>query len=113
MKKLYAIVTALVLVFGVTAPLHAQIIKERGASTTAVEKASDEAVFNRVGDWFATVGKSDTEKEAILAERKAKRAAEKAQKELEKQKKLLEKQTKNVQKQLNTQSEQIKKQWGK
>jgi len=57
----------------------------KGASDRALERASDEAIFHRVGDWFATIGKSEEEKEAIIAERKAKRAAKRVQKELEKQ----------------------------
>ncbi|MBD3379623.1 MAG: hypothetical protein GF408_04075 [Candidatus Omnitrophica bacterium] len=56
---------------------------EKGASSTAMEKASDEAVFHRIGDWFATIGKSDQEKQEIIGERKAKRAAERADRQAE------------------------------
>jgi hypothetical protein len=45
---------------------------QKGASEKAYEHASDEAVFNRVGDWFSTIGQSNEEKEKILAERKSK-----------------------------------------
>ena len=54
--------------------------EQKGANEQAYEHASDNAIFNRVGDWFATVGKSKEEKESILAERKAKRATQKAEK---------------------------------
>lgn len=53
--------------------------KPKGASETAQEKASDQAIFNRVTDWFATVGKSSEEKDRILTERKAKRLQQKAE----------------------------------
>jgi len=58
---------------------------EKGASGQAYENASDQAIFNRVGDWFATVGKSKEEKDKIKAERRAKREAERVRKEAEKQ----------------------------
>lgn len=58
---------------------------EKGASEQALENASDQAIFNRVGDWFATVGKSKEEKDKIKAERSAKREAERIRKEAEKQ----------------------------
>ena len=53
--------------------------KEKGASQKAYEHASGNAIFNRISDWFATVGKSPEEKEAILKERKAQRAAQRAE----------------------------------
>lgn len=51
-------------------PLFAQ---ERGASEQAYEHSNDRAIFNRISDWFSTVGKSDVEKRRILNERRAKR----------------------------------------
>ena len=54
---------------------------EKGASASAYEHASDESVFNRVGDWFATIGKTEEEAAAIRAERAATRAAKRAEKE--------------------------------
>ncbi len=73
---------------------------QKGASKQAYEHASDNAIFNRVGDWFATLGKSEEEKEKILAERKAKRVAKRAEKmakkEAKKAEKELKKQTKGV-----------------
>jgi len=77
----------LIVVFAIgTIPAYAQSGR-KGASATAMEKASDEAVFHRVGDWFATIGKSPDEKKAIIAQRKADRAAKRAQKKAEKAKK--------------------------
>lgn len=54
------------------------------ASEKARENASDQAVFNRVGDWFATVGKSDEEREQIITERRVRREAKRAEKEARK-----------------------------
>ena len=59
---------------------------EKGASSKAYEHASEQSIFNRVGDWFATVGKSPEEKEKILQERQAKRAAKRAEQEAKKAK---------------------------
>lgn len=72
----------------------------KGASDKAYEHASDEAIFHRIGDWFATRGKSEEEKKAIIAERKAKRAAARAQKKIEKEKRKLEKEAKKAQKKM-------------
>ena len=52
--------------------------------------ASDQAIFNRVGDWFAAVGKSEEERAAIKAERKAKREAKRLEKEARKNKEKIE-----------------------
>jgi len=82
----------------------------KGASATAMEKASDEAIFHRVGDWFATRGKTPEEAQAIRAARKAERTAKRAQKEAERQKKLMEKQLRKSQKEMKG---QVKKGWGK
>lgn len=57
------------------------------ANVKALEHANDKAIFNRVGDWFATAGKSDEEKVKIKAERQAKRAAKRAEREAKKAKK--------------------------
>lgn len=57
---------------------------QQGANEKALEHASDQAIFNRVGDWFATIGKKGAEKEKILAERKAQRTAKRAEKEAKK-----------------------------
>jgi hypothetical protein len=79
MKRTAAILLAIVLI-GSSVPVAAQQCRTKGASAKACASASDQAIFNRVGDWFATIGKSDTEKKAILAERKLARAAKRAEK---------------------------------
>lgn len=76
----------LVLVFMMSGYALAAPQGEKGASEQAYEHASDNAVFNRVSDWFATVGKNKEEKDKILAQRKAKRAAQRAEKEAQKMK---------------------------
>ena len=54
-------------------------MKKKGASESAYEHASENSVFNRVGDWFSTIGKSKEEKEKILMERKRERSRKRAQ----------------------------------
>ena len=99
MKKAISALAIISLLVSV-APLYAAQGGTKGAGSCAYDRASDEAVFHRVGDWFATIGKSDAEKETILAERKATRAAARAQKEAEKKKRQLEKETEKAQKKL-------------
>lgn len=102
MKKL-AIMTIVVLLIAAFVPLLSVGAAEKGtkgASERAYERASEEAIFHRVGDWFATRGKSEEEKEAIIAERKATRAAKRAQKEAEKQKRKMEKEGRKTQKKM-------------
>lgn len=68
----------------------------KGASASAYEHASDNSVFNRVSDWFATIGKSEEEKAAIMTERKAQRAAARAEKKAQKTERKAEKKTKKA-----------------
>ena len=103
MRKVITVLVVIALAVTAT-PAFAQRTT-RGASTTAYEKASDEAVFHRVGDWFATVGKSDEEKQAIIAQRKAERAAKRAQKEAAKAQK-------EAQKKMQKTKSQMKSKWG-
>lgn len=96
--------------FAVNIPVFAQEApRQKGASATAYEHASDEAVFHRVGDWFATVGKTDQEKKAIIAERKAKRAVAKAEKEAEKAKKQAEKEAQEAKKEAQGKKQEVEK----
>ena len=104
MKKIVALMVILALAL-TAMPAFAAKGGTRGASQKAYENASDKAVFNRVGDWFATRGKSPEEKEAIIAERDAKRAAKKAEKEAKK----LEKQAKKEAKKLGEEAKNNKK----
>ncbi|MBN1872318.1 MAG: hypothetical protein JW800_07075 [Candidatus Omnitrophica bacterium] len=91
MRKAVVFILVLSFICAVTPSYAAK--GRKGASDSAIEHASDEAIFHRVGDWFATVGKSDEEKKVIIAERKAKRAATRAQKTAEKQKRKMEQET--------------------
>jgi len=94
MKKAIAVLLVICLVLSAVPAFAAP----KGASARALERASDQSVFNRTTDWFATRGKNDQEKAAILVERKAKRAAKRAEKEVKKQKKIMEKEAKKAQK---------------
>ena len=85
MKKIFIAVLALCFLVAYY-PVHAAK-DQKGASQKALEHASENSVFNRVSDWFATVGKTEDEKTRILEERKAKRAGKEAEKEIKKLKK--------------------------
>lgn len=80
MKKIAVALGLLLLLAGTSAAFAAKG-GEKGASAQAYEHASDQSIFNRVGDWFATIGKSGEEKARILEERRAERARKRAQKE--------------------------------
>ena len=97
MKRLIAIFLAVMLTVSLVNPAFAAN-STKGPSSRAYEKASDESAINRVGDWFATVGKSDTEKQKVLKERKVKRLQEKAKKEKAKRQKELDRKRKEMQK---------------
>jgi len=84
MKKFAVIVLVLMLSVVFIDMASAQVKTVKGPNAMAYEKASDESVINRVGDWFATRGKSDKEKQAILSERKVKRATAKLKKQADK-----------------------------
>jgi hypothetical protein len=108
MRKLIVFVLAVSLL--ITAmPAFAARGGRKGADEKAYEHASEEAIFHRVGDWFATRGKSEEEKKAIIAERKAKRAAIRAQKEAEKKKKMIEKEAARKKKMLEREAKKTQK----
>lgn len=90
MRKLVIIVAVLLLAL-VSKPVFCAEGGKKGASARAYEHASEQAIFHRISDWFATIGKSPEEKAKILQERKAKRAARRAQKEIRKSQKRMEK----------------------
>lgn len=91
---------------------------EAGASDQAYEHASDQAIFNRVGNWFSDKGKDaakETEKveeKAARGQEKALKAQEKAAKEqekaLEKQKRIEEKERVRLEKEAQEKARQIK-----
>lgn len=98
MKKL----TSLIIIFALalSMPVYAGG-GEKGACSVATEKASDQAVFHRVSDWFATIGNTPEEKEAYIAKKRAEREAKKA-------KKMAEKKAKSAQKAANEKAAKMK-----
>lgn len=69
MKRIAGIVVALVLGMGIaTQPVQA-----------AEMVGQQDTVIDRIGDWFATLGKSGMEKDAILTQRKADRLTKRAE----------------------------------
>ena len=106
MKKIFISVLALSF-FMTYYPVYAAK-DQKGASQKAYEHASENSVFNRVSDWFATVGKSEEEKAKILEERKAKRAAKLAEKEAKKLQVQLEEDTQEATEQGKGHTERIR-----
>lgn len=107
MKKTAVIMFLLVCIV-ITVPVFSAEGGKKGASPKAYEQASENAIFNRVGDWFATVGKSREEKAKVLEERKAERAAKRIEKEGRKAEKQAEKEAKKVQKKAEKLSRKVK-----
>ena len=58
---------------------------------TAAPAHADDTVFEKAGDWFATIGKSQAEKDQILLQRRMDRAAKKLQQGFERGAKQTEK----------------------
>jgi len=92
MKKLITLI--LVVSFALCAPA---ITSVTWAASSASELAHDNVV-DKVGDWFATRGKTENERKAILAERKTDRIAKRAEKQAKKAKKRAEQVAKKAQK---------------
>lgn len=107
MKKIVVFLIALSLV-AIYCPAYSAPLGEKGASPSAYEHASDQSIFNRTTDWFATVGKSPEEKEKIKAERSAQRAAKRAEKEAKKAQKELEKKSKEAGKEVEKSQKKMK-----
>ncbi len=106
MKKISAF--AIILTLAITQLVIAAPEGEEGAAAAALENANDQAVFNRIPDWFATVGKSPEEKEKILAERKALRAQKRAEKEAKKAQKQAQKEARKTEKEAQKAMEKAK-----
>ncbi len=102
MKKIVVLTIILSLVM-VSMPVFAAEGGKKGASERAYERASPQAIFHRIEDWFATRGKSPEEKESILKERRAERAVKRAFKEAERVKKKAEKEVKKAKQKLKRQ----------
>lgn len=98
MKRLIAAIVALALLLSVAPVFAAQ--GQRGASASAYENASDKSIFNRTTDWFSTVGRSQEEKDRILAEREAKRAAKRAERDIKRAQKQLENESRMTEKKM-------------
>lgn len=92
MKKLITLI--LVLSFALCSPALTSVT---WAASEASEIAQDNVV-DKVGDWFATRGKTENERKAILAQRKTDRVAKRAEKQAMKAKKRAEQETKKAQK---------------
>jgi hypothetical protein len=107
MKKLIAIVIVFLFILSVT-PVFVQAANRNmpTPSQKAYEHASEKSAFNRAGDWFATIGKSEEEKTQIIAERDAKRAARQAEKEAKRLQKQAEGQAKGTQRRTQRQTKQ-------
>lgn len=107
MRKLMAIFVVTALIMGSAAAFAAQK-GSKGASAKAYEHANDQAVFNRVSDWFATRGKSEAEKPDILQERSAIRAQKRAEKEAKRAGKEVKKEQKRIRKETRKSSREMK-----
>lgn len=94
MRKIVTLLVVFAMVLSVFSVCEAQ----RGGSEQS--KLAKDSVVDKVGDWFATRGKTPEEAKAIIADRKAERALKRAQKEAEKAKKAMEKEMKKSQKQM-------------
>jgi hypothetical protein len=81
MKKVIALAVALVFI---------------AISLFAVPVYAEDNVFDKVGDWWATIGKDEPQKSMILTQRKAERAANRAGKEMEKSAQHMEKGIKDI-----------------
>lgn len=107
MKKLIAIVMVLLFVVSVV-PAFSQDPARKGPnpSQKAYEHASEKSAFNRAGDWFATIGKSEEEKAKVIAERDMQRAAKQAEKQAKKLQKQTEGQAKGMQQKTQQRTQQ-------
>ena len=79
MKKLLTLFLALLFITS-TMPVYGQY------SSQAYGGNKDETTFNRITDWFATVGKSQEEKYLIKHKRRTARKISRAKKRIAKQK---------------------------
>jgi hypothetical protein len=109
MKKLLAVVIVFVFILSVM-PAFAQLSTKRGPAPTpsqkAYEHASEKSAFNRAGDWFATIGKSEEEKAKIIAERDVRRASKRAEQEAKRLQKQAEGQSKGMQQRTEKKTQQ-------
>lgn len=99
-------------VFLCTAGANAAPDGQKGASEKAHEHANEQSIFKRVGNWFDGLGKSDEEKEAIKAEKKAKKMKAEmerlAEKKADQKEKKAKKEAKERQKAMEEEAEQMR-----
>ena len=67
----------------------------------AAQPAQQDTIVDQVGDWFATLGKSGVDKDAILAQRRTERTAAHAQKAAKRQVKAAGQSVENAGRDLN------------
>lgn len=89
MKRL--LLCVIVVSFVLTSSVSFAAMPWQKDTKVSLENVTKDSVIDKVGDWFATRGKTDDEKQAILAQRRTQRASEKAQAEAAKAKAQLEK----------------------
>ena len=109
MKKIVVLTIILSLVMA-SMPVFAAEGGKKGASERAYERASPQAIFHRIEDWFATRGKSPEEKERILKERRAERAVKRAEREARKAQKEGERVKKKAEKEVEKARQKLKRQ---
>ena len=78
--------------FVMTAPVYAQ----QGGGVSANGRSPDHAIRPRLGDWFATLGRSDEEKKQIMTKRQAERKSRKAKEKAERAKQEAEEKKKKM-----------------
>ena len=81
LKRGIRIILLIVVLLSAAERTYAQV------TTTANRQASRETFFNRVSDWFATVGKSEQEEILIRKNRRAQRKTARAKKEIQSRRK--------------------------
>ncbi len=78
MKKVLVAIFAVMFVLSAVPSFAA--FEMKGAVAPAVQQAGNESALDKVGDWFATRGKTPEEKTVILNQRRADRAVKEAEK---------------------------------
>lgn len=102
MKKILSVMMISIFVFA-AAPT---------VSVYAEDLVYQENVIDKISDWAKTVGKDKTERDRILAERKATRQAKHAEKKAEKMKKNAEKKAKEMKEDAGKAGKDMKKKMG-
>ncbi len=104
MKRSTIAVLVIACVLG-TSQSFAQPEEAPKGRSVARERASDNAVFNRISDWFATRGKSPEEAEAIRTQRQEERDAARTRREAGRQKREAERASEKAQQRMRERPE--------